>query len=74
MAIMWNSITNENFDGHLGLKTKDQENFHKAAKIKIAKLMLPAVVSVYLFSNTEFSLNCHTYFLLLLQCLKNDNV
>ena len=39
---MWNSNTNENFDGHLGLRTKDQDNFHKATKIKIAKLMLPA--------------------------------
>jgi len=44
MAIMWNSTTNENFGGHLGLRTKDQDNdFHKATKIKnFAKLMLPA--------------------------------
>ena len=41
-AIMWNSITNENFDGHLGLRTKDQDNFHKATKIKIAKSKLSA--------------------------------
>ena len=26
IAIMRNSITNENFDGHLGLRKKDQDN------------------------------------------------
>ena len=44
MAIRWNSITNESFDGHLGLRTKDQDNFHKAIyqNKSGAKLMLPA--------------------------------
>ena len=42
IGIMRNSITNENFDGHLGLRTKDQDNFHKATKIKIAKSKLSA--------------------------------
>ena len=32
MAIMWNSTTNENFEGHLGLRTKDQDNFIKLPK------------------------------------------
>ena len=31
MAIMWHSITNENFDDPLGL-FNDQNNFHKATK------------------------------------------